>query len=325
MINVILPDSSPRRLPFYLTMEEWIARRLPAGDYFFTWQVDPTVIFGRNQDIDKEVDLDYCRRHGIAFYRRRSGGGCVFADRSNIMFSFITPSEQVVTTFSRYTSTVAAMLRSLGLDAEAGGRNDITIGGRKVSGNAFYHLPGRSIVHGTMLYDTDLAHMAGAITPSKSKLESKKVASVESHITTLCRHLDISIDDFIAYATRYLTDSTLLLSASQIEEIEEMSQPYYSREWIYGRRSVSDVTINRRIEGVGEFAVTTDTADGVIRNIELRGDFFITGDLDSLLARARGCAASPEALAAALSDTDCGDVIAGLNNDSFISLILDRP
>ncbi len=222
MINVILPDSSPHRLPFYLTMEEWIARRLPAGDYFFTWQVDPTVIFGRNQDIDKEVDLDYCRRHGIAFYRRRSGGGCVFADRSNIMLSFITPSEQVVTTFSRYTSLVAAMLRSLGLDAEAGGRNDITIGGRKVSGNAFYHLPGRSIVHGTMLYDTDLAHMAGAITPSKSKLESKKVASVESHITTLCRHLDISLDDFVGYATRYLTDSTLELSASQVEQSEEL-------------------------------------------------------------------------------------------------------
>ena len=137
MINVILPDSSPHRLPFYLTMEEWIARRLPAGDYFFTWQVDPTVIFGRNQDIDKEVDLDYCRRHGIAFYRRRSGGGCVFADRSNIMFSFITPSEQVVTTFSRYTSLVARMLQSLGLDAEAGGRNDITVGGRKVSGQRF--------------------------------------------------------------------------------------------------------------------------------------------------------------------------------------------
>lgn len=323
MINVILPDSSLHRLPFYLTMEEWIARRLPAGDYFFTWQVDPTVIFGRNQDIDKEVDLDYCRRHGIAFYRRRSGGGCVFADRSNIMFSFITPSEQVVTTFSRYTSLVARMLQSLGLDAEAGGRNDITVGGRKVSGNAFYHLPGRSIVHGTMLYDTDLAHMAGAITPSRSKLESKKVASVESHITTLCRHLDIDINEFINYATRYLADSTLQLSASQVEEIEEMSQPYYTREWIYGRRNARSISKDRRIEGVGEFNIDIERDGDRIRDIEMYGDFFITGDLDSLLDKIKGTEATPAALADAIAETDCGSVIAGLNADDLIRIILD--
>lgn len=323
MINVILPDSSPHRLPFYLTMEEWIARRLPAGDYFFTWQVDPTVIFGRNQDIDKEVDLDYCRRHGIAFYRRRSGGGCVFADRSNIMFSFITPSEQVVTTFSRYTSLVARMLQSLGLDAEAGGRNDITVGGRKVSGNAFYHLPGRSIVHGTMLYDTDLAHMAGAITPSRSKLESKKVASVESHITTLCRHLDIDINEFIDYATRYLADSTLQLSASQVEEIEEMSQPYYTREWIYGRRNARSISKDRRIEGVGEFNIDIERDGDRIRDIEMHGDFFITSDLDSLLDKIKGTEATPAALADAIAETDCGSVIAGLKADDLIRIILD--
>lgn len=323
MINVILPDSSPHRLPFYLTMEEWIARRLPAGDYFFTWQVDPTVIFGRNQDIDKEVDLDYCRSHGIEFYRRRSGGGCVYADRSNIMFSFITPSEQAVTTFSRYTSLVAAMLRSLGLDAEAGGRNDITVGGRKVSGNAFYHLPGRSIVHGTMLYDTDLAHMAGAITPSRSKLESKKVASVESHITTLCRHLDIGIDSFIAYATHYLTDSVLELSASQVEEIEELSQPYYRREWIYGRRNARSITKDRRIEGVGEFNIDLELDAGCIRDIEMHGDFFITGDLDALLDSLRGAEATHEALARAIGDTDCGTVIARLTRDDLIRIIIE--
>lgn len=323
MINVILPDSSPHRLPFYLTMEEWIARRLPAGDYFFTWQVDPTVIFGRNQDIDKEVDLDYCRRHGIAFYRRHSGGGCVFADRSNIMFSFITPSEQVVTTFSRYTSLVARMLQSLGLDAEAGGRNDITVGGRKVSGNAFYHLPGRSIVHGTMLFDTDLAHMAGAITPSRSKLESKKVASVESHITTLCRHLDIDINEFIDYATRYLADSTLQLSASQVEEIEEMSQPYYTREWIYGRRNARSISKDRRIEGVGEFNIDIEMHGDRIRDIEMHGDFFITGDLDSLLDKIKGAEATPAALADAIAETDCGSVIAGLKADDLIRIILD--
>ncbi len=70
-------------------------RRLPAGNYFFSWQVNPTVICGRNQEIDKEVNLAYCRANGIDVVRRRSGGGCVFADRQNFMFSFITDSNDM--------------------------------------------------------------------------------------------------------------------------------------------------------------------------------------------------------------------------------------
>ena len=65
MRHVILPDDGGRQLPFYLAMEEWVALNLPAGDWFFTWRVSPTVIFGRNQNIEAEVDIDYCRRNGL--------------------------------------------------------------------------------------------------------------------------------------------------------------------------------------------------------------------------------------------------------------------
>ena len=122
-------------------MEEYIARNLDKGEYFFMWQVDPTVIFGRNQLIQNEVNIEYCRQHNIQTYRRKSGGGCVYADMTNIMFSYITPDENVSLTFSRYIDMVSEMLRKLGIPAETSGRNDIMIEGRKVSGNAFYHIP----------------------------------------------------------------------------------------------------------------------------------------------------------------------------------------
>lgn len=126
-------DTTGRRLPFFLALEEWVARRLPAGNYFFSWQVNPTVICGRNQEIDKEVNLAYCRANGIDVVRRRSGGGCVFADRQNFMFSFITDSnDRVAEVFSRYTAMIADALRKLGFDAIESGRNDITIGEKKV-------------------------------------------------------------------------------------------------------------------------------------------------------------------------------------------------
>ena len=101
------------------------------------------------------------------------------------MMSYIAPRIDVLGTFADYTARVCAALGSLCLDAAVSGRNDITVGGKKVSGTAFYHLPGRSIVHGTMLYDTNFENMMNAITPSRAKLESNMVKSVESRITTL--------------------------------------------------------------------------------------------------------------------------------------------
>ena len=80
MIYAQLPtegDHIGRPLPFYLAMEEWLARREGPDSYFFMWQVDPTVICGRHQDVELETDLDFCHSHDIRVVRRKSGGGCV--------------------------------------------------------------------------------------------------------------------------------------------------------------------------------------------------------------------------------------------------------
>ncbi|MCM1152552.1 MAG: lipoate--protein ligase [Muribaculum sp.] len=326
---VLLPPDTPLKpLPFYLTMEEWLAKKAPEGEYFFMWQVEPTVIFGRNQQIEKEVNLAYCESHGIHFYRRKSGGGCVFADMDNIMFSYITPSVEVQTTFHEYTERVARMLRSLGLNAEATGRNDVTIDSRKVSGNAFYHIPGRSIVHGTMLFSTDMHHMLNAITPSRSKLESKKVKSVASHITTISEHLrDLTIDEFKRKAAAYMADREWMLTPEDVAEIEEMSRPYYTHRWIYGhspKGEKKDVrSFTRRIENVGELAIAVSLNDhGLIDDINLKGDFFLTGDLDdAILDHLKGL--HPDEVDRVLGSLNLSNTIPGLNTSDFSLIISD--
>ena len=255
MIYVKLPNAKSRRLPFYLAMEEYVARELPAQDYFFIWQVEPTVIFGRNQLVDSEIDVNFCRNHGIQFYRRKSGGGCVFADRSNLMLSYITPTTNVNFTFNRYMLMVEDALQRLGVDARTSGRNDILIAGKKVSGNAFYHLPGRSIVHGTMLYDTNLDYMLNATTPSRTKLRSKGVESVRQHITTLCNHINLTIEQLKEHLRTVLCDSEILLSEADVAAIEQLEQEYYDDAFIYGNNPAASLTKVQRIEGVGEFHV----------------------------------------------------------------------
>lgn len=318
-----LPDNSTRILPFYLAMEEYAARIIGEDDIFFMWQVDPTVIFGRNQLIDSEVNVDYCREHGIAFYRRRSGGGCVYADRDNIMFSYITRSDEVQTTFSTYTSAVASMLRGLGLDASASDRNDVLIGSRKVSGNAFYHIPGRSIVHGTMLYDTNMEHMLNAITPSREKLTSKGVESVRSHITTLSEHLTMDIESFKRYVRETMCDGEIRLTKADVAEIEHITQSYLEPSFLWGNNPRSEVTRGGRIEGVGSLVMNIELQHDMIHDLHLTGDFLpVCDDARShLLEHLRGTRLTVESLTTALADCDVSQWILNLTNEQLITLL----
>ena len=182
MKYIQLQENQP--LAWYLEQEIRLAQTV-TEDLFFCWRVRPTVIFGRHQQREAEVNEAYCREHGIDVVQRKSGGGCVYADEGNLMLSLIstdTHSEQV---FSRFMQTLAHVLQSLGLEAVTTAHNDILVGGRKVSGNACYALPNATIVHGTLLYDVNLDALEQAITPSEAKLQKHAVQSVRQRVTNL--------------------------------------------------------------------------------------------------------------------------------------------
>jgi lipoyltransferase/lipoate-protein ligase len=322
MKYIKLPSAdSVRRLSFYLAMEEYVARHIDVGDCFFMWQVEPSVIFGRNQLIEAEVNLEYCRRHHIQTYRRKSGGGCVYADMSNLMFSYITKEENVNFTFNRYIMMVVHMLQRLGVDARASGRNDVMIGDRKVSGNAFYRLPDRSIVHGTMLYDTDMLNMVGAITPTDAKLLSKGVQSVRQRICLLKDYISLTLDEFRQFAHETLCDGDIMLTADDVRAIEELEQEYLSPEFIYGNNPRYTVIKKRHIEGVGELEARIELKNNIIKSVNLMGDYFLISDVDSqLLNKLKGVPLERGALRCILPDR-IDDVIMNLYKEDFIDLL----
>lgn len=232
MKYVVLKDKNLKRLSFYLAMEEYIARHLEADDYFFMWQVEPSVIFGRNQVAENEVNFDYCREHDIKIYRRKSGGGCVYANQDNVMMSFVTSNEDVGLTFNRFINMLLLVLRKLGVEATGTTHNDVMIGDRKVSGTAFYHLPGRSIVHSTMLYDTNMDHMLNAITPGPEKLEAKGIKSVRQRITLLKDYTSLTLDEFKTFVRETLCDGERVLTAEEVKGIEELEQSYLDKDFV---------------------------------------------------------------------------------------------
>ena len=233
MKYITLPSEETYPLSFYLAMEEYVARHVNESECFFMWQVEPTVIYGRNQVLENEVNLDYCREHAIQVVHRKSGGGCVYADMDNLMLSMVTDGDQVGFTFNRFVTLLQLVLHKMGIEATSTTHNDIMIGDKKVCGTAFYQLPGRSIVHSTMLYDTNMQHMLNAITPGPEKLEKKGIQSVRQRITLLKDHTKITLDEVKTLIRNTLCDGELMLTSEQVAEIEKIEQGYLKSEFIH--------------------------------------------------------------------------------------------
>ena len=321
MIYVNLYDAKERELSFYLAMEEYVARNMKERDCFFMWQVEPTVIFGRNQLIENEVNVSFCEQNGIKMFRRKSGGGCVYADKGNIMFSYITKEDNVGFTFYKYINMILAMLEKLNVKATTSGRNDILIDGRKVSGNAFYRIPGRSVVHGTMLYDSDVEAMMASITPSEQKLKSKGVASVSQRITQLKDYINLDLEQFKDFAKKTLCNGEITLQQKEVENILEIEKEYRSHDFIYGNNPKYAVTHHHWLDGVGEMEVRMEVKNGVIQSLNLLGDYFIIGELDALLKSLKGVKLNKDDINNVLP-TRLDDVILHLHKEDFVNLLL---
>lgn len=322
MKHILLPDNRPRRLVFYLAMEEYVARHIDEKECFFMWQVAPTVIFGRNQVLEAEVNLPYCRSNDIAIFRRKSGGGCVYSDWGNIMLSYIKEGNSVGFIFDSYMRRITFALQKAGIPAQMSGRNDILIEGRKVSGNAFYQLPDRSIVHGTMLFDTNFSHLENAITPSDKKLQSKGVQSVRQRVTNLKEHTTMSAEEFKQYMIDTLCDSERTLTAEEVAAIEAIEATYLDEEFILGKNPRYSYCSEKVRCLAGELSVVVELRRRQIESIELKGDFFVLRDYnEELNSRLKGKSMERAAVQEALNNFATEQYIKDLTTQELIEII----
>lgn len=233
----ILPPTN-RRLIWYLAMEEYLAQHVQE-EIFFTWVVSPTVIFGRHQVMEAEVNLDFCRANNIAVYRRKSGGGCVYADEGNLMMSMITPNRHSEQVFQTFLDRVSDALRRLGFPAVKSEHNDIMVDGCKVSGNACYALSTGTIVHGTLLVNVDFDVLQQALTPPVEKLAKHGVQSVRQRVANLADYAAFAdvktIDKINTFLIGALCTRSRVLTCEEITEIDEMEKVYLQPQFIGGK------------------------------------------------------------------------------------------
>ena len=231
-----------KRLVWYLAAEEYVAkhidRLLPSDDQdgvLFVWIVDPTVIIGRHQVLQNEVNTAFCQEHNIAVYRRKSGGGCVYADAGNLMVSYIARSTHSEQVFQDYLDRMSDFLRHMGYDAVKSTHNDIIIGQHKVSGNACFALSTATIVHGTLLYNVDYSVLQQAITPSEEKLAKHGVESVRQRVINIRDIEATTIDSTSALAEavqQYWSEEQIEFSQEDLLAIDAIEQEYLDPEFI---------------------------------------------------------------------------------------------
>ena len=150
----------------------------------------------------------------------------MYADQDNLMLSLITREENVKFALNQFMNLVILVLRKLGVEAVGSSHNDIMIGDKKVSGTACYKLDGHCIVHGTLLYDTNMEHMTHAITPPQEKLQKNGVQSVRQRICLLKDYIPYSLEELRSFIRSQLCEGELMLTDADIQGIEELEQKY---------------------------------------------------------------------------------------------------
>ena len=327
MKYILLPKPDTiHQLPFYFAVEEYVARHYTDDDYFIGWRVNPTVMLGRNQLIDNEVNTDYCKEHKIDIFRRKSGGGCIYADKGCIQFSYISRATNANEAFAQYMQRMADLLKGLKIDAQLSGRNDILIDGTKVSGCAFYQLSNRSVLHNSLLFDTQLDHLSNALTPAKEKLQSKGVASVRQRVTNVATYTQLDILAFMDYVRQEMCGTEVLeLTEEDMKEVAEIEKELASDDFVYGKNPKYSLIRKHRFEGVGTLEAHIELKNNIIGSINIVGDYFLLGDIDhDFLSLLKGCEFTREAVEERLEDIDLSTIIRGLKLRQFLRLLFGR-
>ena len=327
MKYILLPKPDTiHQLPFYFAIEEYVARHFTDDDYFTGWRVNPTVMLGRNQLIDNEVNTDYCKEHKIDIFRRKSGGGCIYADKGCIQFSYISRAVNANEAFAAYMQRMADLLKGLKIDAQLSGRNDILIDGTKVSGCAFYQLSNRSVLHNSLLFDTQLDHLSNALTPAKEKLQSKGVESVRQRVTNVATYTQLDILAFMDYVQQEICGTEVLeLTEEDMKGVAEIEKELSSDDFVYGKNPKYSLVRKYRFEGVGTLEAHIELKNNIIGSINMVGDYFLLGDIDhDFLSLLKGCAFTREAVEDRLEDIDLSTIIRGLKQRQFLRLLFGR-
>ncbi len=318
--------------PYYnLALEEYCLKNVDMDeDYFLLWQNAPSIIVGKNQNTFEEINPKFVDENSIHVARRISGGGAVYHDYGNLNFTFVANIEDAATVdFKKYAMPIIEALKTLGINADLSGRNDITIDGKKISGNAQRMYRKKLMQHGTLLFDVNIHDLVDSLNVKMDKITSKGIKSVRSRVTNIKEHLDREIDikDFWELIHQYLSEDgrseEILLTDDEKAEIKKMRDQRFSTwDWNYGVSPKFDIVNEKRFPG-GKIEFAAEVKEGVIESIRFFGDYLGIRPVDEVEESLSGQKFEIDSVRTRLEQFSLGEYFGKITLDELLEVMFE--
>ena len=313
---------------FNLALEEYLLKN-SKDNFFILWQNEPTVVVGYHQNTIAEINLSYIKEKKINIVRRMTGGGTVYHDLGNVIFSFIENIKKNTSDFKKYILIIIEALNKIGIEAHFFGRNDILIGEKKISGNSELISNNRILHHGTLLFNSDLEEVFKTLNVESVKFTGKSIKSVHSRVVNICDYLPnvMNVNEFIQIImrevkTRFLDSMQYELSDYEIKQIQQLAENKYSTwEWNFGNSPKYNFSKTTKTNA-GTLEIYMDVSKGIIENIKIYGDFFFIADIKDVEKCLIGVRHNRSSILTSLNNINIQDYFVNLTKEEFLKSII---
>lgn len=264
---------------FNIACEEYLFNELEV-DSFMLYRNENAIIVGKHQNTLAEINYKYAKENNIKVVRRLSGGGTVYHDLGNLNFTFIRKNQsQNLVNFRKHMQAIVDVLLQLGVVAEVGKKNDLTIDGKKFSGNAEHVYKDKVLHHGTLLFSSDINVLSQALEVNPNKYKDKAVKSVRSKVINIGDYLleKTNIQHFAEVIMNHIIENTsnaraYHLSAIDIDKIQKLVESKYATwEWNFAY-SPAYIFKNNTTSEAGNTEISLEVENGIIKQLKLSSD-----------------------------------------------------
>ncbi|WPC42459.1 lipoate--protein ligase [Clostridium sp. JS66] len=311
-------------------IEEYMLKNFEE-DCFMLWRNERCILIGKNQNTLSEINMNYVKKHNLPVVRRMSGGGAIFNDLGNLHFTFIANnSENRFADFCKFTYPIINALKKIGINADLSGRNDLTIDGKKFSGNAQYNYKDKILHHGSILFSASMNDLTSALKVKDIKFQDKSVKSVGSRVTNISEHLKIpmSLDEFKEFLANSIMSEQQEVKIYELTEedwihIKKISDEKYSTwEWNYGKSPNFNYFNEKKFLG-GIVQANINVEKGLISSIKLYGDFFSESDVIELENVFTGIRYNEKSIRDVLKNISIEKYMSNINEDNLMQVMFN--